>query len=50
MELEESTSLTSNYITKLQSSKQCGTDTKTEILDQWKRKESPEIFPFNSGQ
>ena len=30
MELEESTFLTSDYTTKLQSSKQCGTGTKTE--------------------
>ena len=32
MELEESTFLTSDYTTKLQSSRQYGTDTKTEIL------------------
>ena len=31
MELEESTSLTSDYITKLQSSREYGTGTKTEI-------------------
>ena len=31
MELEESTYLTSDYTTKLQSSKQYGTSTKTEI-------------------
>ena len=31
MELEESTLLTSDYTTKLQSSRQCGTGTKTEI-------------------
>ena len=31
MELEESTCLTSDYTTKLQSSTQYGTDTKTEI-------------------
>ena len=31
MELEESGSLTSDYTTKLQSSKQYGTSTKTEI-------------------
>ena len=30
MELEESTCLTSGYTTKLQSSRQCGTGTKTE--------------------
>ena len=32
MELEESSFLTSDYPTKLQSSRQCGTGTKTEIL------------------
>jgi len=31
MELEESTFLTSDYTTKLQSSRQYGTDTKKEI-------------------
>jgi len=31
MELEESGSLASDYITKLQSSKQCGTGTKADI-------------------
>ena len=31
MELEESTFLTVDYITKLQSSRQCGTGTETEI-------------------
>jgi len=31
LELEESTFLTSDYTTKLQSSRQYGTDTKTEI-------------------
>jgi len=31
MELEESTFLASDYTTKLQSSRQYGTDTKTEI-------------------
>ena len=31
MELEESTSLTSDYVTKLQSSREYGTGTKTEI-------------------
>ena len=30
-ELEESSSLTSDYATKLYSSKQCGTHTKTQI-------------------
>ena len=32
MELEESTCLTSDYTAKLQSSRQCGTGTKTEII------------------
>ena len=38
-DLEESGSLTSDYTTKLQQSRQYGTDTKTNI-DQWNRKES----------
>ena len=43
-ELEESTSLMSGYITKLQSSRQYGTGTKTEIY-QLNKVESPEINP-----
>ena len=39
----QSGSLTSNYTTKPQSSKQYGTGTKTEITDQWNRIESPDI-------
>ena len=45
MELEESSFLTSGYITKLQSSRQYGTDTKTET-DQCNKIESPEINPY----
>ena len=44
MELEESTFLTSDYTTKLQSSRQYGTGTKTNT-DQWNKRESPEINP-----
>ena len=43
MELEESTFLTSDYATKLQSSRKYGTGTKTENIDQWNKIESPEI-------
>ena len=48
MELEESNFLISDYTTKLQSSRQYGTGTKTEI--QTKNKiESPEINPCDQG-
>ena len=37
--------MTSDYTTKLQSSRQFGTGTKTEAKDQWNKTESPEINP-----
>ena len=49
MGLEESTFLTSDYTTKLQSSKQCGIYTKNRYIYQWNKKESPEINPLAYG-
>ena len=46
MELEELTFLTSDYTTKLQSSREYGTGRKT---DQWKKIENPEINPHTHG-
>ena len=42
MELEESTFLTSDYTTQLQSSRQYGTGTKNRNIGQWNKIESPE--------
>ena len=45
MEVEEPTFLTSDYTTKLQSSRQYGTGSKTRNTDQQNKIESPEINP-----
>ena len=49
MELEESTCLILDYNTKLQSSRQYGTGTKTEVQINGKKAESPEINPHTYG-
>ena len=49
MELEKSTFLTSEYMTKLQSSRQYGTGTKPEIQTKWNKTESPETNPCIYG-
>ena len=49
MELEESTFLTSDYTTKLQSSGQHGTGTKNRNIGKWNKTECPEKHPCTYG-
>ena len=49
-ELEESSSLSSDNTTKLQSPKQYGTGTKNRNMDEWTKIGSPEISPHTYGQ